>query len=341
MEIRKVLILGVDENVIGGVSTVNRILLNSKYLREKYSISILKTSSDNSKINYFLKAFFNVRRISNDVDLVHIDLSSNGSCYRKLILSRMIRKTPYILHIHSGNFLEFYLNSNIVIKCLIKRMFLDACKICCVSKTYVDRVIKVFNLPEDKVSFVYNGVDVKEHKFNKDKEKTNILFFGALINNRCIQDYLDLAKTFKNIPSVIFNVAGPGKGYDWDNFGVEYYGIVEGNEKEELLTKTDILINGFYYESFGIGMIECMNHGACVVGRDSCSIPEIITNGKEGVIFDDYSQVGSIITELVENKDKLGELQNNAYKKSFEYSIESFEINMREFYDGCFSYMWK
>jgi len=70
-------------------------------------------------------------RLLGRVDVVHINLSSFGSTYRKLILARFSRicRLPYVLHLHSGQF-DYFLDSREgILKKEIDLMFQNSQKI--------------------------------------------------------------------------------------------------------------------------------------------------------------------------------------------------------------------
>ncbi|MBV8552213.1 MAG: glycosyltransferase [Acidobacteriaceae bacterium] len=48
----------------------------------------------------------------------------------------------------------------------------------------------------------------------------------------------------------------------------------------------DIYINSSFSESFPNGLLEAMACGSCVIGSDVGGIPELITHGKDGLVFD-------------------------------------------------------
>jgi len=100
-----------------------------------------------------------------------------------------------------------------------------------------------------------------------------------------------------------------------------------------ILQQTDILVNGFYYESFGLSMVECMNASACVIGRRACAIPEVLGNGKYGILFDDYAEVSEIICGLLKDENLLRDYQKRAFEGSMRFSMREFENNLLKLYD--------
>lgn len=329
----KILILGVDENAIGGVATVNKNLLYSEKINSYYEVNILRTRGNN-KIS-FIKTLFSLLKLRNNYDLFHVDLSSRGSCIRKIFITSLLRNKKYILHIHSGDFCEYYYSCNTFIKALINTMFQRSTKVCCVSSVFVDKIIKTFNLPRDKVVFIYNGVDVKNRNIEKKSNPLTILFMGKLIKERCIYEYLEISNKFRNDKNYRFLVAGDGNAIEWGNYNVEYLGLIRDEFKENVLNSADVLINRSFLEAFGISMVECMNHGLCIIGRNSGSIPEILCNGKNGFLVEEEKEIINILHQLQNDKELLFKMQKSAYNRSLFFNNNRFEKEFVKLYGEC------
>jgi len=327
---KKILILGADSTSTGGVATVNRMLLQSDRLKKDFVIELLPTWNSDCWTSSFVKALFSLPEKIKDADLIHVDVSSYGSSYRKIILTRLIGNKRYVVQLHSGKFLDFYAKSNWLVKKEIYRMVKNASYVFCVSSSFVEKVQKTFDLAENQIGYVYNGVDVFPHIYLKS-DTVNVLYMGTFLKERHIEEFLELSNKFIDESKVKFYVAGSGKQYPWNQYNVQYLGFIQGNKKEEILNNMDILVDDFL-ESFGIAMVECMNHYVCIVGRNCGAIPEVTNFGECGILFKESNDVQDIIRKLIDDRALLKKYQKAAYKRSFAFTYESFEKEIGKIY---------
>lgn len=86
---------------------------------------------------------------------------------------------------------------------------------------------------------------------------------------------------------------------------VDFIGFIEGAEKDALTSICDVFCMPSLYESFGIATLEAMRYGTAVVASDTGGIPEIIENGKNGLLCKpkDHVQLAESINALLEDKE--------------------------------------
>jgi len=89
------------------------------------------------------------------------------------------------------------------------------------------------------------------------------------------------------------------------------------------LSLTNIYIHISFQEALGIALLEAMSKGIPVIASKTGGIPEVIDNGKNGILVDFSSEsIAKAIVELYENKKKmaqLGENARNTIKKQFSW----------------------
>jgi len=62
---------------------------------------------------------------------------------------------------------------------------------------------------------------------------------------------------------------------------------------------SDVFALPSYYESFGFVFLEAMSHGVPVIGVRTGGVPEVIREGKTGLILDSADDVGGLVERLV------------------------------------------
>ena len=327
---KRILIIGPDINSWGGVATCSRTIEQSFVMNDSYSFTHLTTWNNRKWIMPFIKALFKIKKLSNETDLIHFNLNKRGSTYRILLLSLFIKNKKYIIHMHNGKYWEFYEKSSSFIKRRIDNLLEKANYIVFVSNYQKEETLSKINLTNKNVKVIYNGITLSNCK-PKKTDKINVLYFGSIIKRRNIDEYLELAKDFSN-ENIKFVLAGNGsiEGLDIDN--VEYHGFVSGKEKEELLLKSDIIYDHFS-ESFGLGLIEAMNHYVCPLVYPIGSIPEIIGNDEYGLLFNNKKEFKEKLLFLNDNKEILLKYQEKAHNRSLMFSKDKYIDSFKKLYN--------
>ncbi|MCF8060791.1 MAG: glycosyltransferase [Bacteriovoracaceae bacterium] len=122
-------------------------------------------------------------------------------------------------------------------------------------------------------TFIYNAVDLDEYPFeDRPFRLDNLLFLAkGSWSVKNLKDSIWMAKRSKKT----LHIAG-GRSWLPSRF-VHSYGMVGGEEKLDLLQKTDALLFPVrWHEPFGIAIIEAMACGSPVFGTPYGSLPELI-----------------------------------------------------------------
>ncbi len=92
--------------------------------------------------------------------------------------------------------------------------------------------------------------------------------------------------------------------------GIEYLGEVTHGEKVELLQNARATLFPIEWEEpFGLVMIESMACGTPVIATRWGAVPEVIEQGRSGIIVDDYTEIAAALEEA----DKLDPLELRHY----------------------------
>lgn len=105
---------------------------------------------------------------------------------------------------------------------------------------------------------------------------------------------------------------------------ITFLGFVSGDEKLALLKACDIFCIPSVFESFGIVILEAMQYGKPVVASEAGGIPEIIENGKNGLLVPpkEFKRLANAICLLLDDENLRRGLGENAEKSVSLYSIE-------------------
>ena len=175
----------------------------------------------------------------------------------------------------------------------------------------MDRLCKIHDIaPPDKRNISTQAIEKVRKKYNINNSKTILTLSGM----RPIKglEYLIRAMPIileKN-PDTRLLMTCRGEYEDYirnlvlkmgiqDN--VDFIGFIEGEEKDVLTCICDVFCMPSLYESFGIAILDVMQYGTAVVASDTGGIPEIIENGKNGLLCKpkDHVQLAECINALL------------------------------------------
>lgn len=319
----------------GGIAVV----LNS-YSRIFPEFNIIVNSNGKNAIANLLQLLFSLVMTTfrllfcKSIRIVHIHTASYNSFKRSALFISLAKffKRKIVIHIHGGGFMEYYeKNTSFVHKNLLK------CDTIIALTEYWKDFFK--GLGFENVVIVPNIVDspiVQEKKYNDGK--VHILYLGLITKAKGIYDLLDVIKEHKAEfdGKITLHVGGNGetttlqniiKEQDLSNI-VKFEGWVSGNKKAELLNNADVFILPSYTEGLPISILEAMSYKLPVISTPVGGIPEVITNGENGILFipsDKWKLYDAIMTLATDKQQRvcMGELSYSKVQPHFPENVSA------------------
>lgn len=246
---------------------------------------------------------------------------------------------------------EFTLLSRLLWKILVTLSAKRADLIITSSMNSKNDIIKILNVPKEKVLVVYGGIDRERfRKINnsmlikklKSKYKINdkfILTASAAYKFKNITRLIDafklLTDKFPSLKLVIVGLGGRGKGDILDkidqyglNKRIVFSGWVDDEDIPPLYSAATVYVHPSLYEGFGFPVLEAMSCGCPVISSKSASLPELV--GKAGLLVDaskpkDLSKsIEKIIQDSILRKRFIEKGIRNADKFNWEKSAKEF-----------------
>ena len=172
-------------------------------------------------------------------------------------------------------------------------------KIVTYSEFMRNNIVSWYRVNRDKIAVIPNGVDVR--KFGEcDSElilegDPAILYVGALANFKSV-DVLVLAisKLQSELPKLKLHLVGPGdktaltllaKKKEVEKL-VIFHGNVASEKTPRYYKAADICVFPSRRDSAGITLLEAMASGTPVIASNKGGTPEIISHGKNGLLFE-------------------------------------------------------
>lgn len=203
-----------------------------------------------------------------------------------------------------------------------------------------DEIIRYYRVQPEKITVIYNGVDIKRfapenrqegltlrEKLSISENTKIILFVGSGFKRKGLDTLLKSLKLIER--DIILLVIGKGDSRRYqkiaEQLGVKKKVLFLGiqREIEKLYAASDLFVLPTIYDPFSNATIEAMASGIPVVTSKNNGVSEIIEEEKEGYVlkdpFDEF-ELAEKINLALDNSKTMG---HRARKKAEAYSIES------------------
>ena len=251
---------------------------------------------------------------------------AGDGCHREW-LERRACYLPFI----KRSFFRFNLFHQLILR-LEKRIFEkgECKKIIAISEMVKRDILKHYQLPEDRVKVVYNGVQLdrfnpSNRKFFRDEirqqlrisaEEVMILFVGSGFERKGLE-YLIKSVQYMKKKNWRLVLVGKGKWKRYLGFASkENQGKITHlepiDEIEKMYAAADFFVLPSIYEPFGNANLEALASGLPIITSRNCGAAEIITPKKEGIVLEDpsdYKAIADAIDFLMDSKirESMGE----------------------------------
>lgn len=312
----KVLIVATSRKTRGGITSVIKAHETGEQWK-KYHCRWIETHRDGGalrKMWYFLTALVEYTILLPFYDIVHIHTADRASAKRKLLFGRIAKlfNKKVVVHLHLGDASALFdVERNIS----MGKEFELADKIIVLSPMWKRWVEKVFPTFSEKITVLYNPCPPYVSRCGGKKEKY-ILYAGTILRRKgydvLLKGFGEIAKKhsdwkvkFAGNPYLIegINELEDGKHIaeelDISN-QVEWLGWISGEKKDEVFKKASIYCLASESEGFPMGVLDAWAYGIPCVMTPVGGIPDIVTDGKEGLLF----PIGDV-DKLAEQLDKL------------------------------------
>jgi len=200
-------------------------------------------------------------------------------------------------------------------------------KIICSSKQVQNSLIKWIPKNKEKTEVIPNGTPTHSKPvIGQMIKKYDILFVGRLVPQKGIRFLLEAINILQNKYKKNIKVAIVGEGPLEKKLkticeklkithSVKFLGF--RRDIDQLMKSSKVFVLPSCWEGFGIVIIEAMKNRLPIVATNIGGIPEIITNGNEGVLVprENPEILASSINHLLEDKKLRNKFIQNAYKK--------------------------
>lgn len=310
-----------------GLSKAVDTLYNS-YLNEEYSFEKIDIKN-NRKIFSALCAIARSK-----ADLFYFTISqSRGGNIRDLIILKLLRlqNKKCLIHLHGGYYRQLVDNEMPIWQRKANYAAINDVEGAIVLGSSLKRIFTGM-LSEKKIFIVPNCVDDEYLMSDTDFENKmatmlvphvkHVLYLSNFIRSKGYCEVLEMAKMEKERVE-----AGGDQKFHFDFAGkfferveedfffeyinkyaledyVTYHGVVDGDQKRDLLKlgSVFVLLTRYLKEGQPISILEAMGNGMVIVTTDHAGIPDVVKNGKNGIVKSTDKSVRSIYQELIQTE---------------------------------------
>jgi len=196
-----------------------------------------------------------------------------------------------------------------------------------VSNVLKDQVKFHYDVKDEKITTIYNGVSKKWLKSRKPARRPTIVSWGTFAD----MEYLFYAKGVFAISEVLGEIDYPKKivmaltpkpglySRFFAEVGAKFYGNASHREIRKHTRYGDIFIQASLYEGFGLSLAEAMMAGLAPVVYKAGFVTELIEDGVNGYIVHNTEEMEIRIRELLRSKKKRLSIAEKAQQTALKY----------------------
>ncbi|GMU23181.1 MAG: hypothetical protein AMXMBFR13_32640 [Phycisphaerae bacterium] len=283
--------------------------------------------------------------------IVHIATSSFGGFYEKSFLSLLARMLGcrVILHVHGGGFGGFYDASPRPLKWFLRRLLHCSHRVVALSAELRRVLLRAGVAPGSVVVLEnavvlpeWDGADQDQNIQSQPAGPTVVLFLSRIDREKGVFELEQAAEqVITRVAGSQFRIVGPDseasailrdriRTAGFENW-IELPGLVTGEAKAAAYRGAEIYVLPSHIEAMPLGLLEAMSYGLACVATPVGSIPEIISNGQNGLIVPvaDVAALADAIERLLRDptlRRRLGAAARRAIEERFDWDVRADQI---------------
>lgn len=322
----QVLMVGTSLRTQGGVATVARELLASSLARH-CAVTYVASHRDGSSVAKLVAAVSAAllgsgRLLLRRPELLHVHLASRASFWRKLLLimPAFALRVPVLIHLHGGEFQQFYGHeSGPVARLLIRFVMERSVGVVALSSAWKSWLETEF--PRASVTVIQNSVGLPPLAEARPTglPTQTLLFMGRLARGK---GAFDLVRAFASVAAAHASsrliMAGDGEINAIRDLAaslgvadrVDTPGWVSGDERVALYRNASVYVLPSYNEGLPMSVLEAMSYGLPVISTCVGGIPDVVSDGREGRLIQpgDVDALSACIDGLLRNAEQACEM---------------------------------
>jgi glycosyltransferase involved in cell wall biosynthesis len=229
-------------------------------------------------------------------DVVHLHVGAYGSFVRKAVLLwiAVLLRVPVLVHVHGSEFVTFHDHLPAPLRWVVRATLSRAAVVVALGDRWAERLSVI--APAARVVTVPNGVRVPPPAIRAPHDTVHVVFLGEIGERKgaftLLETWAKLAGEPELLASAHLTLAGD-VGTDRAERLIAELGIGDTAEVRRwlspadvagLLAGADVFVLPSLTEGQPMALLEAMSHGLCVVASTVGGIPEMVDDGRSGLL---------------------------------------------------------
>ena len=205
---------------------------------------------------------------------------------------------------------------------------------------FMKETVVSFGIPEAKVEVLYNFIDQAKLEKKEVKMEDYLLYYGRLSFEKGINILLEALRLVPNTPRLKIVGVGPEEDQLKDSVKslgleglVEFLGAKYGSELEEIiLSAKAIIIPSVWAENMPFVLLESLALGKAVIASRTGGLPELITSGETGFLFENGNSADLAEKIMALNDYNLAQIGSAAQATVVDLTLEKHYNRLLEIY---------
>jgi glycosyltransferase involved in cell wall biosynthesis len=330
----RIVMVGTSLELQGGVAAVIGVYRDDGFF-ERWGVEYIRTNCTGGALRKAFRSMLAASRffgllLRGGGEVVHVHTSSYFSFWRKSLFfaPAFLFRRSVVVSLHGGDFRQFYGDTcGPLGRWWIRTVMRKAARFIVLTDGWKQWVLSV--VPEANVCTIPNVCSdsgCSGVADSIDPATKRVLFLGRLEKEKGFNDLLlAVANIRSRVPGIGLVCGGIGNESAVKNLIetagvadlVELRGWVSGTAKQECLTHAALLALPSYIENLPMVIIEAMAAGLPVVASAVGGIPDVIEDGKDGLLMQpgDVGGLADAIACLLNNQPMREQMAQNARQK--------------------------
>ena len=220
-------------------------------------------------------------------------------------------RKPLVIHVHSTEIDRAGNRGNPNVSAIEKKGFMEADRIIAVSN-WTKRIIATqYDIPEEKIHVVHNGILPKEERSGAPFPEIAshfVTFLGRVTHQKGPAFFVEAAhKVLEEFPEAHFIVAGAGdllpqiiRRVAQLNMSANFHftGFLSGSQVDQVWSMTDVYVMPSVSEPFGIAPLEAIQGGVPVILSNQSGVSEVMPHAIKVDFWNVKALAGAICSVL-------------------------------------------
>ncbi len=302
---KRIVMIGTRRDVRGGISAMVNVYF-AHGLFGRWNARYLATHCDGGKLRKAAQAAgswlcFMGLLLTGRVALAHVHIASDASFWRKslFIVPAHLLRVPYVLHMHGGNFIEFYRTRNALVRRFIRWIYARSDRVIALSQEWREALLAL--QPESRVVVIPNPVEIPPWQASLEGTPPTVLFLGVIKERKGVHDLLRAwPAVLRAVPDARLVLGGVGDVQEAKALALELHvegsiempGWIVGEAKDSLMKRAWVFALPSHYEALPMSVLEAQAAGVPVVSTRVGGIPTAVDHGRTGFLLEPRDVAG-------------------------------------------------